>query len=719
MSGPRTGRLRPAGPGARLLAALALLLPLLAALGPARPAAAAPAPARVAVDSLEPAVATGGTQLRVTGRVANTGRQDLRNVEIRLRLSDSRLGSRAELVAVSEGRTSSRDGEVITSSTLPDLAPGQTVPFDLSRAVDELSTLTEFGVYVLGIEVLASRADGFGRVAITRTLLPWVPTERAFQAAGFTWLWPLVSRPTRLADGTYAEDTLAQEMDLGGRLARLTEAGARLDQGAALTWVVDPELLDAAADMANGYRVRASDGSLVPGGGTAVAGRWLDQLRTATSGQPVLALPYGDPDLTAVQRAGLGEDLVRARREAEAVVDRLLPAAVQLPDTAWPTDGFANRATLAALRRDGVSTAVLDGRALPTELDLSYTPSGRAYVSTRSGRLTAVLADPGLSDLLRFRGADPVLGAQRLLAEAALITSELPSTGTARTIVVAPPRRWDPSQAYLDRLATVGAQAPWMAPVSLAQIAAGDPPEVDRAPLRYPAPQRRQELPGTYLTAIEDMHTGINVFSAILTDPTRIVPSLDRAVLRLESSWWRDRPSRVNRLDHERTYLADLRAEVRVQPANFTFSSHRGTIPLTVANGLRQEVVVDLRLDPQTPRLRLAPTEPLRIGPRQKVQVEVPATAVAAGTVIVDASLYTTGGTPYGQPVPLQVTITEYGTVALYITVVAAVVLFLMAGLRVLRRVLAARRGEPERDSEPPAPPADETLPQPEREPLP
>jgi hypothetical protein len=63
--------------------------------------------------------------------------------------------------------------------------------------------------------------------------------------------------------------------------------------------------------------------------------------------------------------------------------------------------------------------------------------------------------------------------------------------------------------------------------------------------------------------------------------------------------------------------------------------------------------------------------------------------------VIVDASLHTPGGAPYGQPVPIRVTITEYGTVALYITVAAAAVLFLMAGLRLLRRVLAARRRHP------------------------
>lgn len=695
MSGTTTGRRRTAG-AARLLAVLTALLSALTATVlpwgfPASPAAAATDPAAITLDTLSPALPTAGTDLLVAGEVTNTGRQELRNVEVRLRLSDTRLNSRAELAAVAEGLTTSRDGEVVVSRSLPDLAAGESTRFDLTRPTDELDALTGFGVYVLGVEVLASRNTGFGRVAIVRTQLPWVPAQQDFRPTGFTWLWPVVSRPTRLADGSFADDSLAGEMEAGGRLSRLVTAGDGLQQAAAVTWAVDPALLDEAADMADGYDVRAPDGSLVPGGGTALAARWLEQLRTATSGRPVLALPYGDPDLTAVMRAGLTGDVARSRELGESTLRARLPDAAPVADTAWPVDGYVNRETLATLRRSGVTTVVLDGRAVPTEIDLSYTPSGRAHVPSRAGRLAGVLGEPGLADLLRRRGTDPLLGAQRFLAETAMITSELPSTGTARTIVVTPPRRWDPDQAYLDRLVEVTTQAPWAAPVGLGDLVASEPPEVDREPLQYPAEQRQLELPASYLSALEGMHTSINVFSGILTDRTQLVPELNRSVLQLESTWWRGRETRSNRLKTERDYLADLRGLVRVQPGNFTFSSRRGTIPLTVANGLEQEVVVALRLVPQTPRLRIEPVESITIGPQTKLQVEVPATAVASGPVLVEATLHTQGGVVYGLPVLLRITITQYGTVAIYITVAAAAVLFLTAGIRVLRRVLGTR----------------------------
>ena len=83
-------------------------------------------------------MATAGSVLRVTGEITNTGRQELRDVEVRLRLSATRLGSRAELAAVAEGRTTSRDGDRSSSTTLPDLDAGETTTFAVSRALDEL-----------------------------------------------------------------------------------------------------------------------------------------------------------------------------------------------------------------------------------------------------------------------------------------------------------------------------------------------------------------------------------------------------------------------------------------------------------------------------------------------------------------------------------------------------------------------------------------------------
>jgi hypothetical protein len=531
--------------------------------------------------------------------------------------------------------------------------------------------------------------------------MPWVPSTRDFVPTGFSWLWPLVADPVRLSTGVFANDSMATALETGGRLDRLLHAGSQLEQGAGVTWVLDPDLVETVAVMAdgNGYRVAAPDGGTVPGTGDVLAKRWLTELRAATAGRDVLALPYADPDLTALVRNGNESEIPRARVTGADVLADLLPAADMVPGLAWPAGGYLDRDTLAALGRDDVTSVVLDGRALPPTIDLSYTPSARAELSAGGNPVAALVADPGLVDLLgraRPGTGNPVLAAQRVVAETAMITSELPGTGTARTVVLMPPRRWDPTPEFLDQLLTM-ATAPWAAPVSLRALADSVPPDVERARLRYPRSQRARELPEPYLRALDKQRASIANFAGILTDPSQFVPRLENALLRLESTWWRGRESsRSIRFEREQDHLVNLRGRVRVQPGSFTFGSRSGRIPLTLVNDLPQEVVVVLRLEPQTPRLRLdAPVAPQVIGPNRKVQVEVPATAVAGGPVVVEATLHTTSGEPYGQPVLLHVNVTQIGAVALVITVGAAVVLFVAAGLRVARRVRAARRDGP------------------------
>ena len=92
--GARTEGPRPARSFAALLALLLVTVPLVAL--PAGPAAAANG-VRVEVSSLTPAFGAPGGTLRVAGTVTNGGRQPLSEVVVRLRLSQSGLGSRSGL----------------------------------------------------------------------------------------------------------------------------------------------------------------------------------------------------------------------------------------------------------------------------------------------------------------------------------------------------------------------------------------------------------------------------------------------------------------------------------------------------------------------------------------------------------------------------------------------------------------------------------------------
>ena len=95
--------------------------------------------------------------------------------------------------------------------------------------------------------------------------------------------------------------TLLQDQ-LTGRLADLLAAAAGTD----VTWLVDGDTLEAASVLAAGAPAAAGAAASPP---DATASAWLDRLKAQTVGSPVLALPYADPDVAAVVRAGLSDDL--------------------------------------------------------------------------------------------------------------------------------------------------------------------------------------------------------------------------------------------------------------------------------------------------------------------------------------------------------------------------------------------------------------------------
>lgn len=687
-----------------LMVVPAILVPLAAiALTTAGPSVAATkrAQATLAISTLDPDVGARGKRLHAAGVVLNTGTLRLSDLVVNLRLSETPLSSRAELAAVAAGRTDSRQGQVVSSQRLPTrLRPGERAGFDLGVALSDVSFLGSFGVHVLTVEVRASSTFGFGRVGVVRSFLPWAPDPREYRATGFSWLWPVGSRPRKLAQANaFVDDGLAEELAPGGRLARLVSAGQQIAAKLPVSWVVDPTVLDDARAMtAESYTYAApGSGKQVKGAGGAAAAQWLEQIKAATLDQSVVTLPYGDPDLAALRRAGLTGDLTRAHLEGANVTADVL-GGTPTSDIAWPASGFADTATLAALRKDGFTAVLLSADAVPPAEPPNATPTGRANLRTASGPATALLYDPTLARTLAPPGAaSPVLSARRFLAETAMITAETPSVGRTRKILIAPPRQWAPGPEFLDRIVAATLAAPWIGGVDLDALRSAAPPELARARLRYPQSVRAAELSSTYVGAVKDMVSDIALFAAVLSAPALLVAPLDHAVFRLESAWWRGRDEqRGDRLSLERRHLTALRELIKVSPGSYTFGSRSGTIPVTVVNGLDQDVTVRIELIPRNAKLSVDNTsvEPTPIGANRKVQLPVAASARASGRVAVETQLLTPAGLRYdNQSVDLNVNITQFGTAALFVTMGAAGVLLLVGAARVARRVIAGGGG--------------------------
>jgi hypothetical protein len=98
-------------------------------------------------------------------------------------------------------------------------------------------------------------------------------------------------------DGTFRDNELVGELSPDGKLGKAVFAKNR-----SATWVIDAALIDEIIDMSDGYLYKDAPDVI----GQQVAAAWLEQLQIATAGNPIVALPYGNPDssLTRKLRAG-------------------------------------------------------------------------------------------------------------------------------------------------------------------------------------------------------------------------------------------------------------------------------------------------------------------------------------------------------------------------------------------------------------------------------
>jgi uncharacterized protein DUF6049 len=676
-------------------------LPLLPATSAAAPAADA---LSVSITSLGPLVPTLHHRVRVAGTVTNTGEVTVSAPQVVLRFSQIPLYSRDDLDQVAVATPGLRDGFPIESTRTDlgpagsgaDLAPGEHLSFSLRASPGDLGLdHLPFGVYVVGVEAYGTPPAGFPvRLGGTKTFLPWAPPDAKLRPTRLVWLWPLVDRPHEQLSGQFTDDGLAASLRPGGRLRSLLDVGSGHD----VTWVLDPDLLATAADMARGYQVHTSDAAAAPGRGGGAAASWLTDARRELGGRAradVVTLPYADPDAAALEHAGLGERLPSALVAGRVSAAGSLRRRTLTGDVAWPAGGAADEATLSRLRAAGARSVILDEAALPLAVDLRYTPTGRTSLPTASGSLDALLSDDVLSGLTTpAPGAAALVSArQRFLAETAMITGELPTS--PRTVLVAPPRHWLPRADYLGPLLDTLQRAPWVRMESLDGMRNRQPPvATPRRPLSYPDSARRSELSASILAATQRLQRSARRLAAIL--PAGQAPGdVQRAVERGASSAWRTRPRAGARfVSASQSQVSGQLDKVHIISRDLvTLSSKRGTIPVTVANDLDQPVSIRLTVTPQNgARLSVDQPAPRRIEAGRKVTIEVRASARSNGVALANARLRTPDGRALGPALALRVRATNYGTISVVVTLLALALLFVTAAVRIVRRARAARR---------------------------
>jgi len=702
-----------------------------AGLAQAAPAQANPAERAAAggisvtIDAMNPQYAAPGATVTVSGTVTNGTRQTQAGLEVQLNTSATHFTTRIGMDdflsrGLATGLLPAGDPDVLPVS----LGPGASASWSASFQVSTQG-ISSFGVY----PVTAQLQDLSGGLSASdQTLLPFWPGSRTAGLARqlkISWLWPLIDQPQHQACTPLISNDLAAAVKPGGRLSALLTAGTSHPE-ARPTWVIDPALLADLSTMTRRYQVGGKTnctGGIDHTASTAAA-NWLDALRQVTPGQRAVITPYANVDMTALVRQGLTKDLAAAYRTGDAVASSVLHARFG-HDIAWPPGGTADLSTLTKLATaEGVGTVVLNSSEMPP-LDATVFRPDDAVASLRVAGLpmNVLLSDNILTGVLRAgntssgtlpKGKEFAVR-QRFFAETAMIAAEAPDS--VRTIVVAPPDDWSPSEALASDLLGATAAAPWLAPAPLASLSSA--PDTQRSVKRQP-PLASQASPGElsrgYLERVRRIGARLAVYKSILYKPgVPYTQGLDQALLATESAAWRGRGMpRGAMLAHNLSeYIKGAEGKVRfvITSNQVPMGGSSGLVPVSIQNGLYQairvRVVTSVENTPQrTSQLTVGHFQDLVVIPPQApVTVRLPVSSAPQGSTVIRLGLTSADGTPLpwaGANTSLTVVSTRYGRAILFLIGAAIGVLVLTSVYRGVRRWLRDDRHLADEEADPP-----------------
>lgn len=674
-------------------------------------AAEEPTPLTVRLLTMSPAVVPRQGAVVLRGVVTNDSDDTWQDVNVLPFVGTSPITDRTELAEQVQLEQTVEVGDRLTDPalfvSLGDLAPGSSTTFRLRLPVDRLPIGQVPGVYWIGAHALGSNADGRDTVADgrARTLIPLLP--RAGERTSLALVLPLRDRVRRTPEGRVADrEGWAEKLGEDGSLDRLL-AFAETGAATPFTWLVDPSVLDAVADLAAGNPEMSlgvpepegetdgsgdepsatdeaspddGDGERTDGGDEAeedeVAARarsWLDAMTTSMRGQAVLGLGYGDPDVAALTRhrpGMLGKSLRLAQRRFSArQVDAELAAA--------PPNGWLSGPMLSAL--DQVALVLLADHGTEHARTRWSTEQGPGLVMADSRAAEGGPAPAEPLDALPLR--------QRILADAALRAID----GDESPMPVVLPRGWDPGADWRSADFFDALDQPWLSLVTLDPGATADLPPYDR-PLEYPDSERDREVERANIPTAGDLiNVGATINDLLATTNRVFDEVLGQALAAVSYSArvddGRARGETVERATALREQLDQVRVQVGTDFA--TLSGGEGTLTVALVNELEQPVEVGLAATTSSDDVTVEAPDPVRIGPGERVAVRLRAFAEpdTVGVHEISLSPITTTGRTIGEAETLSLRTSDVGRTIWFILIGMGGLFLVAVVVRIYRRI--------------------------------
>lgn len=678
-------------------------------------------PLRVHLDSITP-VAREDRTVRVTGTVTNTTDEQWTRVNLHAFNSESPILDAPQLAVSAETDPSAYVGPRVTDpgtfDTVDVLEPGQTAEFSLSVPVSTLG-LDSAGVYWIGVHALGDSSvprDGSadGRA---RTFIPFLARPRTTVPVSVVLA---LRGPVRHSpDGRLAlTRRWSRDLAEGGRYDALLDA-AEAAGTTPYSIVVDPAVLAAISRLTIGNPPRSLEPDptvpgqepVVPpeeeetGGGSPVlppvattapptpdselgdeelalanlARTWMARFLRSARTSDVLALPFGDLDLSAAVRFA-PERYDQAADRSREVMESL--GLVHRPVVA-PASGLMSPEALQAVE-DGTTILLGDTAfTVPPESNTSLVRLlGQRVLVTSTGAAAGGPAPTAAHDPLAMR--------QRLLSEAALRLQETGEDGSGQPLVVMLPGSWDAGQAgtLLDAL-----DQSWIGPETVSDLADEQAAGVPATSLVYTDDDAMAELDARSFARAAELTDAASLMEEVLALETTVEEQvLDEALTTLSAQHRRHPREAARRAAGLEEFLRDQLRTIRIDsryPTAVTLSSDSGPFGVTLTNGLDQPVTVALEVQTDG-EISIEGAGVRDLPPESRTQARLQASTTRPGVHTVRLLLTSEDGTPIGSSRELPIRAAQVSGLIWLAMAVGGGLLFGAIALRLWRRVRRA-----------------------------
>lgn len=651
-------------------------------------------PLSVRLTAMSPAIpARGPVVLR--GVVTNSSDEEWHDINVHPFVSEGPMTTRAELeeaaVVPETTEVGSRITQVGQFASIGDLDPGETSSFVVRLPRHQLRITGAPGVYWIGVHALGLSEAGRDAVADgrARTFIPLMSGQG--RSASLSVVLPLrqpVRRGTdgRIVDGASWADSLGDDGRLGRLLGLAEDAGT-----APFTWLIDPAVLEAAADIAAGnpplsYGEPRPD---EPGPSPSAVGAslrvtrdsadsaetWLDRLTASARAKAVLGLPYADPDVTALIRIRpqLLERALELSRSAFQGRELAAPAAYA-PPAGWVSP---------EVQQNGDAAVVLGSdQGVEVERTTYALPGGAELVlADRRAASGGPLPSP-TSTALAIR--------QRILADAALHAL----AGRTDRLTVVLPHAWNPGAHWRSAGFFQGLQRPWVSLVPLDPDPDSALPVLDGA-LPYPQEERSREIGAGEVSAAGSLVSAGSVLAEVLDTDNAVLASLVGDALAATSYAARSDGTLPSLVRARAGVLEEQLEGVEVLGTEFnTLSSGEGRLTVTVVNGLAQPVRLGIQVAADEGLEVTPPGEPFVIGPEQRTTLRLQTRADNIGVHEVVLTPVTEQGRAFGTPLEMTVRTSQVGML-IWIVLAAGGGLFVVMIIRRIVQRIHSKKWKP------------------------